>query len=108
MAAGLATTPNSLALDAMLSAFPDYVSLDTFLELTLAVPMELAGLLERLGRDMDLLALLSARMDEGDLEAQREVAPLRRAVLLRLAREARAAGRDSEGELYEMMAAPEE
>jgi tetratricopeptide (TPR) repeat protein len=67
--------------------------------------MELAGALGRLGRDMDLLALLSARMEEGDEDERREVAPLRREVLLRLAVEARAAGRDSEGELYEMMAA---
>ena len=69
-----------------------------------ATAMELAGALERLGRDLDLLALLSARLDEGDDEERREVAPLRRAVLLRLAGEARAAGRPSEGELYEMMA----
>jgi hypothetical protein len=53
---------------------------------------------------MDLLALLSARMEEGDDEARAEVAPLRRAVLLRLAAGARAEGRASEAELYEMMA----
>jgi len=70
-----------------------------------ASAMRLAGALERLGRDLDLLALLSARLDEGDPDERREVAPLRREVLLRLAREAREAGRASEGELYEMMAA---
>jgi hypothetical protein len=67
--------------------------------------MELAGALERLGRDMDLLALLSARLDEGSAEERADVAPLRRAVLRRLATAAHAAGRTSEAELYEMMAA---
>jgi tetratricopeptide (TPR) repeat protein len=67
--------------------------------------MELADVLERLGRDLDLLSLLSARLDEGDEEARRDVAPRRRAVLLRLAAQARAEGRSSEAELYEMMAA---
>jgi hypothetical protein len=66
--------------------------------------MELAAVLERLGRDLDLLALLSARMDEGDDDTRFEVAPLRREVLLRLARTARNEGRASEAELYEMMA----
>ena len=69
-----------------------------------AIAMELAAVLERLGRDLDLLSLLSARMDEGDDDARAEVAPLRRAVLLRLARAARDEGRASEAELYEMMA----
>ena len=67
--------------------------------------MELADTLERLGRDSDLLALLSARMDEGSEEERREALPRRRDVLMRLASEARAAGRASEAELYEMMAA---
>ncbi len=70
--------------------------------------MKLARVLARLGRDLDLLSLLSARLDEGSPEERREVAPLRREVLLRLAHEARAAGRDSEGELYEMMAASDD
>ncbi len=69
-----------------------------------ATAMELAAVLERLGRDLDLLSLLSARMDEGDDDARAEVTPLRRAVLLRLARVAREGGRASEAELYEMMA----
>src|SRR5262249_10495959 len=64
-----------------------------------ATAMKLAGALERLGRDMDLLALLSARMEEGDAEERREAAPKRRAVLMRLAATARAEGRASEGEL---------
>jgi tetratricopeptide (TPR) repeat protein len=69
-----------------------------------ATAMELAVVLERLGRDLDLLALLSARMDEGDDDTRFEVSPLRREVLLRLARTARNEGRASEAELYEMMA----
>lgn len=66
--------------------------------------MALAALLARLGRDLDLLALLSARMEEGDEDVRAEIAPLRREVLERLAAQARAEGRASEAELYEMMA----
>ena len=73
-----------------------------------ATAMELSRLLARLGRDLDLLALLSARMEEGDDEVRGEVAPLRREVLLRLAAAARAEGRSSEAELYEMMASVED
>lgn len=69
--------------------------------------MRLADALERLGRDMDLLALLSARMEEGDDAARIEVTPRRRRVLLRLAEQARAEGRSSEAELYELMAGDE-
>jgi tetratricopeptide (TPR) repeat protein len=70
-----------------------------------ATAMQLAHALSRLGRNLDLLALLSARMEEGGEAERAEVAPLRREVLLRLAQEARDAGRASEAELYEMMAA---
>jgi tetratricopeptide (TPR) repeat protein len=68
-----------------------------------ATAVALADLLERLGRDMDLLALLSARMEEGGEEVRAELVPRRRAVLRRLADWARAAGRGSEAELYESM-----
>jgi hypothetical protein len=67
----------------------------------------LADALERLGRRLDLLALLSARIEEGDDEVRRELGPRRRAVLVALAEEARAEGRASEAELYEMMASAE-
>lgn len=70
--------------------------------------MALADALARLGRDLDLLALLSARMEEGDDTVRQEVLPRRRAVLLRLAEAARGAGRVLEAELYENMAASEE
>ncbi len=56
------------------------------------VAMALADALERLGRDLDLLALLSARMEEGDAAVRQEVAPRRRNVLARLAARARAEG----------------
>ncbi|MGK4002754.1 tetratricopeptide repeat protein [Sorangium sp. So ce1036] len=67
------------------------------------VAMALADVLARLGRDLDLLALLSARMEEGDEAARQEVAPRRRDVLARLAAAARREGRDAEAELYEML-----
>ena len=69
-----------------------------------ATAMALAEVLTRLGRDLDLLGLLSARIEEGDDDVRREVAPLRREVLLRLAQAARDKGRRSEAELYESMA----
>jgi tetratricopeptide (TPR) repeat protein len=68
-----------------------------------ATVLALCDVLDRLGRDLDLLALLSARMDEGDEDERRTLAPSRRAVLARLATRARAAGNASEAELYEMM-----
>ncbi|WP_437828019.1 tetratricopeptide repeat protein [Sorangium sp. So ce1153] len=67
------------------------------------VAATLADVLARLGRDLDLLALLSARMDEGDEAVRQELAPRRREVLLRLAARARSEGRAAEAELYEML-----
>ncbi|MDI3289650.1 hypothetical protein [Polyangium sp. 15x6] len=72
------------------------------------VALRLADALARLGRDLELFALLSARIEEGGEEVRRELWPRRRAVLERLAETARAEGRPSEAELYEMMAASEE
>ena len=65
--------------------------------------LALADVLERLGRDLDLLALLSARIDEGDAALVRDLTPRRRHVLARLAAAARDAGRLAEAELYEAM-----
>jgi tetratricopeptide (TPR) repeat protein len=65
--------------------------------------MALADALTRLGRDMDLLALLSARIEEGDAAVRSDLLPRRRDVLERLAENARREGRPSEAELYEMM-----
>jgi hypothetical protein len=69
----------------------------------LGVVLELAGLLEHLGRDMDLFALLSARLEEGDEETRGVLLPLQRAVLRRLAEQARQQGRPGEADLYEQM-----
>jgi hypothetical protein len=52
---------------------------------------------------MDLLALLSARIEEGDAAVRSDLLPRRRDVLERLAENARREGRPSEAELYEMM-----
>jgi tetratricopeptide (TPR) repeat protein len=69
-----------------------------------ATAMALVEVLTRLGRDLDLLGLISARIEEGDEDVRAELAPLRREVLLRLAQAAREKGRRSEAELYESMA----
>ncbi|HMY22136.1 MAG TPA: hypothetical protein PKA58_37680, partial [Polyangium sp.] len=67
------------------------------------VARDLADALERLGRDMDLLALVSTRIEDGDPEIVEEFWPIRQDVLRRLAIKARAEGRTSEAELYEQM-----
>lgn len=67
------------------------------------VARELAGALERLGRDMELLALVSSRIEDGSSDVVYEFWPMRQDVLLRLAAKARAEGRTSEAELYEQM-----
>jgi len=71
------------------------------------VALELADALSRLGRDMELFALLSARIEEGGEDVRHELWSRRREVLLRLAHAARSQGRPSEAELYEMMAGEE-
>jgi hypothetical protein len=68
-----------------------------------AVANELADALERLGRNHELFALLAARLDEGGAEERPRLVARRRAVLERLAAEARAAGREDEAALYAMM-----
>ena len=67
------------------------------------VVIELAEKLSRLGRDLDLLALLSAQIDDGDDALRAELSPRRREVLSRLAAKAREKGRASEAEIYESM-----
>jgi tetratricopeptide (TPR) repeat protein len=61
---------------------------------------ELAGLLEQAGRGHELLALLSARLEDASSERRAELAPRARATLERLAAEADAAGRHEEAALY--------
>ncbi|MBW2525725.1 MAG: hypothetical protein JRI23_16195, partial [Deltaproteobacteria bacterium] len=64
---------------------------------------QLIGLLDRNRRDHDLLALLSARIDDGDERQRPELVARRRVVLERLLVAARQAGNDSEAELYALM-----
>jgi len=67
-----------------------------------AVVDELTTRLTRLGRSMELLALLSARLEDAPAERRDELLPRHRAVLERLEEEARAAGRDGEADLFRM------
>jgi hypothetical protein len=67
------------------------------------VANELAALLERAGRDLDLLSLLSARIDEAAETERAQFEKDRVRVLTRLAERARAVGRAAEAELYEIM-----
>ncbi len=64
---------------------------------------ELAALLELLGRDHELLALLSARIDEVSGAEREALVGQRRAVLGRLIGAASEAGRDEEASLYQLM-----
>ena len=65
-----------------------------------AVADELASLLERAARGHELLALLSARLDDATPERRAALVPQARAALERLATEAQAAGRNDEAALY--------
>jgi len=68
-----------------------------------AAVAELAAVLEVLGRDHDLLALLSARIDEVSGNQRQTYIAQRRAVLERLIRLASEAGRAEEAALYQLM-----
>jgi tetratricopeptide (TPR) repeat protein len=61
---------------------------------------ELASLLELLGRGHELLALLSARLEDAAPERRAVLAPQARAVMARLAEQAEAAGRHDEAALF--------
>lgn len=64
--------------------------------------VELCRLLDRAGRDMDLFALVSARLEETAERERRDVlSAYRRSVLARLARTSREEGRLEEAKLYE-------
>jgi tetratricopeptide (TPR) repeat protein len=65
-----------------------------------AVADELASLLEQAGRGHELLALLSARLEEATPERRAVLAPRARDALERLAAEAAAAGRHEEASLF--------
>jgi tetratricopeptide (TPR) repeat protein len=85
--------PDELRVDRLRSAL--HVDPDN-----LEVVMQLAAALERLGRDHDLLALLSARLDDADVAEQKQLEPRLRALLERLRDAALAQGRESDAELY--------
>jgi tetratricopeptide (TPR) repeat protein len=68
---------------------------------------ELATLLESLGRDLELLALLSARVEDAIGVDAVPLTEARRTVLFRLAERAKAEGRLDESELYRSMAEAE-
>ena len=61
---------------------------------------ELGSVLERLGRGHELLALLSARIEDATPEQRTILAPRARAALSRLAEQAEAGGRMDEAALY--------
>ena len=68
-----------------------------------AVAVELAGALERLGNDLELLALASARVDEAPPAERAAWHERREGVLASLASKAVAAGRHDEAALYESL-----
>ena len=65
---------------------------------------ELVELLTRLGRGLELLALLSARLEDAPPERRDALVVHQRAVLARLEVDARAAGRNEEASLFAMSA----
>lgn len=67
-----------------------------------AVVDELTILLSRLGRSMDLLALLSARLEDAPPDRREALLPKHREVLATLEQDARSAGREAEADLFKM------
>ncbi len=65
-----------------------------------ALVERLAGALSRLGRSHELLALLSARLEDAPAAIRAKLAPLHREVLAGLERDARARGHDHEAQLF--------
>lgn len=63
--------------------------------------LELADLLAKMRKDLDLFALLSARLEDATSEEREALVPRQRAVLERLIATAREEGRDDEASLYE-------
>jgi tetratricopeptide (TPR) repeat protein len=64
------------------------------------VALELADILARLGRDIEVFALLSARIEDATPETRPELLPRQTATLERLIESARHEKRDSEAEIY--------
>jgi hypothetical protein len=67
-----------------------------------AVVDELVVLLSRLGRSMDLLALLSARLEDAPPDRREALLPRHREVLATLEADARREGREAEADLFKM------
>jgi tetratricopeptide (TPR) repeat protein len=65
-----------------------------------AIVDELVRLLTRLGRSLELLALLTARLEDAPAERRSELLPKQRSVLTKLEADARAAGRNMEADLF--------
>lgn len=65
------------------------------------IAVELADLLAKMGRDLDLFALLSARLEDVTGQEREDLVPRQKAVLERLVRSARDEGREDEASLYE-------
>jgi len=63
---------------------------------------ELVVLLTKLGRTMELLALLSARLEDAPPDRRAQLLPHHLGVLAKLEEEARAEGRDAEADLFKM------
>jgi tetratricopeptide (TPR) repeat protein len=65
-----------------------------------AVVDELVARLSRLGRSLELFALLSARLEDAPPDRRERLLPRQRSVLERLVRDAREAGRTAEADLF--------
>lgn len=65
------------------------------------IAVELADLLARMRRDLDLFALLSGRLEDATGDEREDLVPRQRAVLERLVASARRDGREDEASLYE-------
>ena len=65
-----------------------------------AVALELADVLTRLQKDLELFALLSARLEDASDEVRPELAERQSAVLTRLIDQAKNEGREEEAKLY--------
>jgi Tfp pilus assembly protein PilF len=65
-----------------------------------SIALELAHVLARLGRDLDLFALLSARLEDASEETRPDLLPLQKAVLTRLVDQARREGRREDERIY--------
>lgn len=97
--ASFESAPDDHALDARVEVLIDRLRADPTQD---AVVDELVELLTMLGRSLELLALLSARLDDAPEGRRPALLTHQRAVLARLEREAHDAGRQEEASLFAM------